>query len=129
MVDASSFPEGTAERAFAEWLTAWKDKDFNRMAAFSESDWRNSESDPAAVLEAQYGDVELIGAEFTDVVRTSDVANDITATIYRLGFFGTDVLKKRITARVFRETESGELSPAGEWGVNPISTLREEDVQ
>ena len=129
MVDVGSFSEGTAERAFAEWLAAWKAKDFVRMAAFSEQDWQNSEGDPAATLQAFYGDTELLGAEFTNKDRTSEVASDITATIYRLNFFDTDVLKKRITARIFRETEAGELSPIGEWGVNPISTLREEDVQ
>jgi hypothetical protein len=48
------------------------------MAAFSEKDRQNSEGDPAATLEAQYGDTELLGAEFTNIVRTSDVANDIT---------------------------------------------------
>ncbi len=127
MVDVNSFSEGTAERAFAEWLTAWKDKDFDRMFAFSEKDWQQSGGSPEE-LDAQYGSVELLGAEFTNIVRTSEVANDITATIYRLDFFGSDVLKKQITARIFRETGTGELSPTGEWGVNPVSTLREKDV-
>lgn len=126
MVDVNSFSEGTAERAFAEWLTAWKDRDFNRMAAFSQKTWLDGEDNPAETLEAQYGFKELLGAEFTNIVRTTEVANDIAATIHYS--FGSDVQKKQITARVIREAAPYEPSPAGDWGVNPISTLREEDL-
>ncbi len=126
MVDVNSSSEGTAERVFAEWLIAWKDRDFDRMATFSQKTWLDVHDNPAELLEAQYGFKELLGAEFTNIVRTTEVANEITTMIYYS--LGSDVQEKQVTARVIREAAPYEPSPAGDWGVNPISTLAEEDL-
>ncbi len=123
MVKIGSYPEGSAERAFAEFLTAWKDKDWDRMAEFSQITWRSAQNNPAEMLNSAYGFKDLLGAEIIKKSDVSDVMVDITATIY---YRIAQVEKKSITARVIRETAPNKPSSEGKWGVNPISTLREE---
>jgi len=124
MVKVDSYPAGSAERAFAEFLTAWKDKDWDRMAEFTQITWRSNEENPAEMLNAVYGFKDLLGAE---IIRKeewgSDAAVKITATIY---YRIAQVEKKTITAMVICETAPYEPNPEGKWGVNPISTMREE---
>lgn len=49
---------------------------------------------------------------------------DITATVYYA--LGTEIKAKTVKARVIREVAPYQPSPLGEWGVNPLSTLKEE---
>ncbi|HUV75789.1 MAG TPA: hypothetical protein VMW00_03940 [Dehalococcoidales bacterium] len=123
MLKVDSYPPSSAERAFAGYLTAWKNKDWNGMAEFTQMTWRSENENPAQMLENAYGFKDLLGAEIIKKSEVSDVMVDITATIY---YRIAKVEKKSITARVIRETAPNKPDPEGKWGVNPISTLREE---
>jgi len=123
MVDIDSYAIGSAERALAEFLTAWRDEDWDRMAEFTQITWRSGEENPAELLEAQYGFKDLLGAEMVRKEEWgSDAAVKIIATIY---YRIAQVEKKTITAMVICETEPYTTDPEGKWGVNPLSTLRD----
>ncbi len=123
MVEVDSYPAGSAERAFAEFLTAWKDEDWNRMAEFTQITWRSIEPNPAQTMWGMYEVKDLLGAEIVNVSKVSDSCIDITATIY---YRISQVEKKNITGRVICEIAPYTPNPGGDWGVNPDSTLREE---
>ena len=124
MVNPDSYPEGSPERAFAEFLSSWQKKDWNRMVKFTQKTWRNErKGNPAEMLEAWYGLRDLLGAEIIKARRISDVTRDITATLHYA--IGSKVKTSTITARVIKETAPYSPSPKGEWGVNPLSTLKE----
>lgn len=124
MVRADSYSVGSKERAFAEFLISWQKKNWSRMVKFTQKTWSSGESNPAETLEAWYGFKDLLGAKITKKTAESNVAVDITATIYYA--FGSEIKTKSITARVIREVAPYKPSPKGEWGVNPISTIAEE---
>ncbi len=124
MVSANSYLADSPERAFAEFLISWQEKDWDRMAKFTQKTWSSKEKNPAEMLDAWYGFKDLLGAEITKKSSVSDVTMDITATIYYA--VGSKIETKMITARVIREVAPYTPSPKGAWGVNPISTLREE---
>jgi hypothetical protein len=123
----SEFSEGSAERALAEYVSAWKNQDWSEMVKWSQMTWADGEPDPAGVLEAWYDFKTLKGFEIKDVEVVSEVTTDITFVVHYEAI-PNQISKKQIAARVIRETAPYEPSPQGEWGVNPISALRETDV-
>lgn len=124
MIDSNSYSSNTPERAFAEYLNSWKNQDWNNMVNYTQITWRNSDKNPSKLLKNQYDFKTLLGAEIKDKKVNSDVSTDITAIVYYR--FGNNVSAKTITARIIKETTSGELSTDGQWGVNPISAIREQ---
>jgi hypothetical protein len=67
------------------------------------------------------------GFEIEDVLINSPVSTDITFVV-QYEAIPNEVETKRITARVIKEIAPYEPSPQGQWGVNPISALRQEDA-
>lgn len=124
MVSTSTHSADSPERAFVEFLISWREKDWSRMAKFTQKTWNSKEKNPAEVLDAWYGLKDLLGAEIIKKSTVSDVTVDITATVYYA--VGSKIETKKITGRVIREIIAYVPSPRGKWGVNPISTLREE---
>lgn len=124
----SEFPQGSAERAVAEYVLAWKNQDWSRMAELAQKTWLSDEPDPTGVLEAWYDFNILLGFEMIGVVAVSDVTSDVTFVV-RYEAFTNEVETKQITARVIKETAPFTPSEEGDWGVNPISALAEEDVE
>lgn len=123
----SDFSEGSAERALAEYVFGWKNQDWSEMVKWSQKTWTDGEPDPAGLLEAWYDFKTLKGFEIKDVEIVSEVTTDITFVVHYEAI-ANQISKKQIAARVIRETAPYEPSLQGEWGVNPISTLAEEDV-
>jgi hypothetical protein len=125
--EPSEFPPDSPERALAEYVAAWRDEDWARMVSYAQKTWVDAESDPAATLEAMYDFRALKGFEVKEITRISEVTSDITfAVSYEA--IPNQIDRKEITARVIRETAPYNPSPQGAWGVNPLSTLREDDV-
>lgn len=121
-----SILEGTPERVVAEYVAAWKQKDWDGMVAAIDYDSRNRESDIAGQLKSSYDFKVLVGFEIQSVTRVSDVAADVTYAIwYDSEFSGME--SKVVTAKVLKMTADGSLNRNGEWGVNWISALKEED--
>jgi hypothetical protein len=123
----SEFSEGSAERALAEYVFAWKNQDWSEMVKWSQKTWSDGEPDPAGLLEAWYDFKTLKGFEIKDVEIVSEVLTDITFVVHYEAI-ANQISKKQIAARVIRETAPYEPSLQGEWGVNPISALGEEEV-
>ncbi len=120
----SEFPQGSAERALAEYITAWKNQNWQRMVKFSQKTWVSAESDPARTLKGCYDFKTLKGFEVKGTKTISDAAKDITFVVYYEAITN-QIDKKQITARVIKETAPYKPSSQGQWGVNPISALRE----
>lgn len=125
----SEFSQGSAERALAEYVGAWKNQDWQKMVNFSQKTWVDGESDPAGTLEAWYDFKTLKGFEIKDAMTTgNDVSKDVTYVVYYEAITN-QIEKKQITARVIKETAAYTPSAQGQWGANPTSALREDDVK
>ena len=124
----SDFPAGSAEQTLANWVAAWRDQDWQRMADLSQLTWVDAEPDPVGILDAWYGfKTPLKGFEVKEIDRISEVASDVTFVVHYEAF-ANQIDKKEITAKVIRETAPYNPSPQGEWGVNPISALAERQI-
>jgi hypothetical protein len=117
-VDVTTYPPNTRERALAEFLVAWQNQDWERMALFTQERWLSPEQSLAEELMYWYDYMGLLGAEIGPYIGGSQFEVII---YYRLN--PTDVRK-----RLIRPTIVGESSPSGGWGVNPTSTLRHDTV-
>jgi len=128
MVDINSFPENTPEWALAGYLNAWKEADWEAMAEYTQLTWLSTEADAVGFLDAVYGFKDLVGAEIINTTEVSDVCVDIESIIY-YSFSGGEVSKVRITARIICESGPYNTSTEGQWGVNPVSALGEEELE
>ena len=125
MVNPNSYATGTPERALAEYLNCWKQEDWDRMVEFTQKTWRSGKEDPTEHLKDYYDFKHLVGAEITKKTVVSDTCADVEAKVYYCAFSATVATEKKITARVIRESKPHTPSSTGDWGVNPVSTLRE----
>jgi len=123
----SEFSQGSAEHTLAEYILAWKNQDWNKMVSLSQKTWVSNEPNPASTLKAWYDFKTLKGFEIKNTKTISDTTKDITFIVYYEAVTN-QIDKKQITARVIKETAPYTPSVQGQWGVNPTSTLREEDV-
>ncbi len=126
MVVAAHYPADSPERAFAEYLDAWYREDWDKMASWTQKTWRSSEDDAAEKLYFMYDFKELVGTQILHNSNPDDISVKLTAKISYWITSEGDVETKTIRAMVIRETAPYTPSAQGEWGVNPISTLREE---
>jgi hypothetical protein len=106
------------------WLAAWKLKNFKEMVKLSEQSWRLRTSGAVGQLRNQYGFKDLLNYQF---IRCSATAVAARVT-FRVDYKTFKRVRVRITGMVVREDRQGNPSPVGQWGVNPISTLREDPV-
>lgn len=123
----SEFPRSSAERTLAEYVLAWKNQEWGRMASFTQKTWFSNETEPTGLLEAWYSFKTLKGFEVTNVKKVSDVTSDITFMVHYEAITN-QISKKQITARVIKETAPYTPSEKGQWEVNPTSALREDDA-
>jgi len=124
----SEFSQGSAERALAEYISAWKNQNWNKMASFVQKTWLSTETDSAGLLESWYDFKTLKGFEITKVQKVSNVTYDITFVV-QYEAVTNQISKKQITARVIKETEAYTPSEQGQWGVNPNSAIKETDIE
>lgn len=116
------------------WVGAWKTKDFKRMVALSQVQWRLTTPRPVERLEAYYGFKDVLGYRYLRCTIgpfpfPGFAAGNVFARVtFRVRYqFGAPPVKNvRITANVIREDRRGYPSATGQWGVNPLSTLRED---
>lgn len=123
----SEFSQGSAERTLSEYVLAWKNQNWDKMAAFAQKTWLSTEADSAGLLEAWYDFKTLKGFEITNVKEVGNVTTDITF-IVQYEAVTNQISKKEITARVIKETAAYTPSEQGQWGVNPTSAIRETDI-
>ncbi|SHJ28614.1 hypothetical protein [Clostridium magnum] len=124
VIDINSYNSNTPERTLAEYLNCWKEKNWDNMANYTQITWKSSAKNPNEELKSQYDFKELLGAEIKDKKVNSSVSVDVTAVVYYR--IRNDVVTKTITARIIRETSKNTLSEDGQWGINPVSAMREQ---
>lgn len=125
MVSISDYQVDTPERALAEFLTAWEEKDWEEMANHTQLTWRARLDDPADVMRARSEFEELYGAEIMNITYVSDVTADVEFKIYFDFLFPTskDIQTETHVARIIKEDAPYSPSIEGTWGVNPLSIL------
>ncbi len=110
-------------RVVADWVAAWRARKFRTMALLSQVSWRLRTPGAASLLSDQYGFKKVVGFRIVRSRKLSPVAARVT---FRVDYRTFKLERVLITAMVIREDRAGNPSPIGSWGVNPISTLREE---
>lgn len=112
------------------YLEAWKARDWQAMAALTQLTWHAKHADAAAWLELHYGPKRLKSWEILGSVDISANASRFTVKVtYELRAnrgFGRQQRTRSLQAMVICESAPHEPTPEGQWGVNPVSTLREE---
>lgn len=112
--DPTDYRPGTPRRAAAEFLDAWHDRAWDRMAVWTAPLWRENLPDPAASLRFRFGIARLRGAEQGDLRRLDEnraaLAVDLAAT--------------KLTPELERRRVTMDLRRAdGRWGVEPTSIV------
>jgi hypothetical protein len=96
-----------------------------RMLQLSEVNWRRTTGNPIQALRADYDFKDVLSYRF---VRCT--ASNVSARVtFRVKYRTFKVRHVQIRAMVIREDKRGNPSALGQWGVNPISTLREDPVR
>lgn len=121
----SEFDTGSAERTLAEYALCWKKQDWEKMVEFTQETWLEKKGDPAKDLSHNYDFKKLKGFKINETKKVGNTTADITFTVQYEAFEGKAETHK-ITARVIKESAAYTPSEDGNWGVNPISTLRED---
>lgn len=125
----SAYAVGSPERALVEYLLAWQSQDWERMAQFTQKTWKDGLSNPAEELMYMYDFKSLLGAELgeKEVVSEGTMVSIDARIFYSVR--PTEVTQVIIRPMIVRETVHYQPSESGDWGVNPISTLDEEEVE
>ncbi|OPZ85973.1 MAG: hypothetical protein BWY76_01172 [bacterium ADurb.Bin429] len=118
----SAYAQGTPERAFAEYMAAWRAQDWTRMVRWTQATWRASDGQAAQTLATWNDWRQLRGYQVLQITRVSDVCVDIAYECWvETSLTGPPTVKKiTSSARLVRERGARQPSPQGTWGVNPI---------
>ena len=126
MVKPEGYTAGTAEKALASFIAAWKKRRWGEMAELCQITWIKSRSEPIEEMRARFAWMRLNDAAIGEVEEISPVTRDITV---RVDFnFKNGVASKTFKARVICEAAPFKPDVNGRWGVNPVSMLREVKV-
>jgi len=110
--EPGEYRPGTARRAAAEFLDAWHDRAWDRMALWTAPLWRENLPDPAGSLRFRFGVARLRGAEQGDLRRLGPDRVSIVADLASTTI-DPEIERRRVTMDVRRVD--------GRWGVEPIS--------
>lgn len=119
------YQKNTPEKALQEFLFGWKNRDWNKMLKHSQITWKSTQEDAVEKLKSFFAFRDLEMFEVLESKKVSDMCMDVSAVI-KYSFEKAKI--KKIRARVIREIEPYRPSESGTWGVNPISVLRECNV-
>jgi len=107
------------------FLEAWKNEDWYGMWKSTQKTWRSKEGNNAERLYNFFGHKELESYEIKGMNEVSNCCVDIEVSI---SYFVAAEMKTQIatiTPRLLNEIKEYTPSVDGEWGVNPISMLKE----
>ena len=127
MPDINAYKDNTPERAFLEYMSSWKERDFSKMASFTQLSWKASEKEPINLLKSWFEGLTLQGVKITNTKKVQseilkNAAYDIEA-IATIKNHDGKVKTKTFIIRVVPENNKNEVDPAGRFGVNPPSGL------
>lgn len=126
MINPSQYADNTPEKALAEYMTAWKNKDWNSMVTYSQKTWQSTESTPSELLKAWYDFTTLQGVEIASITPVNnELLRNSAVDIEGKISYSVDgqIHNKQFTARIVCESAPNNPNPNGTWGVNPASTL------
>lgn len=126
-----TYKPGTPERTLAEFLAAWHNKDFTRMAQFTHLTWKHLTPNPVKVLKKEFAPIPVLSAQIggvahgQDLPKASETLKNISVTIR----YGSDTgpHTKTVAVPVFRESQPYIESTQGTWGVDPFFTIDLDD--
>jgi hypothetical protein len=107
------------------FLEAWKNEDWNGMWKNSQKTWRCREGNNAERLFDLFGHKKLESYEIIGLDEVSDCCVDIEVSIKYFIEARTKIQVATIRPRLLNEIKEYTPSIDGEWGVNPISMLKE----
>lgn len=115
--DPGRQPPGSPDRALAEFLDAWHDRAWDRMAQWTSPSWRRIvPGDEGRLLRQRYGTYRLRGWAPTPGEREAGLARFTVLTAYR--DLRPAVVRERLRFVVTRESVSGRpVESGGRWGV------------
>ena len=112
---------GTPERALAEYLHAWAQQDWTRMARWTQRTWNASEADPAGTLAGWNDWKTLTGYAFVRTDTVSATCVDIVCILHFKSAVPTPhPVTNQVTVRLVKEMGPRAPSPSGSWGVHPL---------
>jgi len=112
-----------AMETLKKFMKAWKDRDWSEMFKYTQKTWQSKEGNNPPLLMDWLGPRKLTKTEIIGVNKISDSCVDVTLKIGYL--FISNLKEVKIKARIICEIEPYKPSKDGEWGVNPVSILRE----
>jgi len=107
------------KRIIGRFLTAWQKKDWVKMVKYTQITWRTLHKNNAQLLESWFGLKNLKKWEIVKIEFIGDACRDVFINID----YGKGI--KKIRARIICEAGPYKPDIKGEWGVNPISCLKE----
>lgn len=114
------------EKALNEFLQAWKNQDWNLMFKRSQITWQKNhpETEGIEFLKCSFGFKDLQEWKIIEKNKISDVCYKITVEIkYRKP--SLIYIKRKVKAMLICEIEPYKTGVEGEFGINPISILKE----
>lgn len=149
-VNPDDYPASSPEFALAEFLQAWQNENWQKMAGVTQLTWRDGLSDPATDLRLMFGFKDLLGAEigkredageawevyneFVDAsgldspaVSEGESVASVGATLY-YSITNNSVKTVHVAPMILREVAAYEPDPSGAWGINPLSMLKEVEL-
>ncbi len=124
MIKAEEYPEGTAERALAEFVLLWKRRKWEALAEKCQVSWKAKGwgRPHADLLRIQLAHYRLLDVRLGETKAITDVMKDIPITIdYEMG---QGMAHTTLLARVICESAPFTPDAGGTWGVNPTSLVR-----
>jgi len=107
------------KKVIEKFLINWRKKKWAKMVRYTQLTWRSNHENNAQLLGIWFGLKNLEKWEITKIEFVGDACRDV--------FINIDYGKviKKIKARVICEIGPYKPSIEGNWGVNPISCLKE----
>jgi len=106
------------------FMNAWKANNWSEMLKYTQKTWRSKENNNSELLKNWFYLKDLLTFKILKINQISESCVDVLLSIRYV--FGDSKLKEtKIRARVICEIEPYKPGKDGEWGVNPLSILRE----
>ena len=127
IIDNKQYEKNSPQWVFAEYMRAWYDRDFTRMATFTQLSWKAKEKNPADLLNSWFDGLTLQGVKIVKIDRVNsailkNAAFDIEA-IATIKNYDGKIITKVFTMRLIPENDKLEVDSAGNYGINPESGL------
>jgi len=116
-IKIKNLKKGTPKYVLGEFINAWQYKNYEKMVRFTQKSWRERQSSPKGDLFNTFNDKTLTYAKILKIQKNS---SNLVRSIVKIKYLTWD--KKEKTAIIHPNI----IKEDGEYGVNPISAIRED---